>query len=79
MAAKLQAVKNAQEKAKALAAQLDQEIGRAHWINEVVGMGGPRPAYAEMSMRSADASGEPGFATGELQIKSTVQVSFELR
>jgi uncharacterized protein YggE len=80
MEAKLKAVKHARDKASALAKELGQDIGRAHRINEFANQGGPRPAYAEMSVRSADSDGgQAGFATGELQIKASVQVAFELR
>ena len=77
---RIHALKNAKKKAEAMAAALDQSIGRAHLINEHMNQGpsAPRGAYMESSARMMNDQG-PGFAAGELEIRSQVQVSFELR
>lgn len=73
---RIAAVKDARDKAEALAAALGQRVGPAFSIDASAG---DRPAYPGMRMRaaSAEAAG-PGIAVGESEVKSTVTVSFYL-
>lgn len=75
-AARLAAVKDAREKAEALAAALGQRIGPAYSINDVQGRGA-QPRMLEARAMSMDA-GEPGIAVGESEIGHSVVVAFYL-
>lgn len=77
--ARAKAVKAAKEKAAAMAKEIGQSIGKAHYIDEVSEQAIPfyknRMAMAEM----ADSSSEgPSIAPGEMSIKANVRVSFVL-
>ena len=80
--ARLLAIKAAHEKARALAAEIGQSIGKAYTINEVE----PR-SYAAYSSNTVDGfiaggsfSEEPSpIALGQISITARVTVSFELK
>jgi uncharacterized protein YggE len=76
--ARLQAVKAAREKAQAMAAELGQKIGRAHSIVE----NGPpqvvQRSYNALVNEGGDASGEGGFAPGQISVTASVTIHFDL-
>lgn len=80
--ARVAAVKDARERALALAKALGQDIGKAYSITNVVAPHGPTIGYAraaDMAMESAAAPGGPGVATGQLEITERVTAAFHLR
>ena len=78
--ARVKAVRNARDKAQAYAQALGQDIGKATSITESGG-NNPQPPVLKARMMSMDAESSSGetIAPGELAIKTTVQVSFELK
>ena len=75
--ARKKAVLDAKEKAQEYAQALNQEIGKAHMINEMESGNFP-PMYRAMEMKSADAAQEETLAPGEMEITVKVNVSFFL-
>lgn len=77
--ARKKAVENAQMKAKEYASVLNQTIGKAVSISEFRNTVGPQPLYKMAMMESsADASGSQTISLGEMEIRTTVNVSFLL-
>jgi len=75
--ARKKAVEDASEKAKLLAQEAGARIGRVHRISEEIS--GPRPYAPELrAMGAAEASPLPSIAQGEIVVKVTVRVSWEL-
>lgn len=74
------AIKSAKEKAAAMASQIDQEIGKAYYINEDMQPVIPFQRYGAMKSMDMQESGgsEPTIAPGEIEIKGRVTVSFVL-
>jgi len=73
------AVSNAKEKAVEYAGVLNQTVGKAIQINEQGSYSPPMPFYrAEAMAFSADGVGET-LAVGEMEVKATIQVVFELK
>lgn len=77
--ARRRAVINAQEKAREFAQALDQEIGKAHTINEIESGNFPRPMYRALEMQSADSGQQETLAPGEMEIIVKVNVGFILK
>jgi len=76
--ARKKAVANAQMKAKEYASVLNQTVGKAILISEFSSSPGPQPMYKMMAMdASAESSGQT-IALGEIEIRTTVNVSFLL-
>ena len=65
-------------KAKEYASVLNQMVGKAVSISELSNPGGPRPMYKMAMMDSSSGSGEQTIAPGEMEIRTTVNVSFLL-
>ena len=80
MTARTEAVKDARRKAEAMAGALGQSIGSAYRVEDVA-MDRGRVEYMAVSARASEAmeSGRQGIATGELELRHTVTVSFYLR
>lgn len=76
--ARKQAVENAQMKAKEYAAALNQNIGKAVSISEFRNTSGPQPLYRMESMSTSAESGGQSIALGEMEIRTTVNISFLL-
>lgn len=77
--ARKKAVENAQMKAKEYASVLNQTIGKAVSISEFRNTVGPQPVYKMAMMESSsDASGSQTISLGEMEIRTTVNVSFLL-
>lgn len=76
--ARKKAVENAQMKAREYASVLNQSVGKAVSISEFNNSGDPRPMYKTAMMDSSAGGGEQTIALGEMEIKSTVSVSFLL-
>ena len=76
--ARKKAVENAQMKAREYASVLNQSVGKAVSISEFNNSGDPRPMYKTAMMDSSAGGGEQTIALGEMEIKSTVNVSFLL-
>ncbi|KJJ38866.1 SIMPL domain-containing protein [Aequorivita vladivostokensis] len=76
--ARKKAVENAQMKAREYASVLNQSVGKAVSISEFNNSGDPRPMYKTAMMDSSASGGEQTIALGEMEIKSTVNVSFLL-
>jgi len=73
------AVSNAKVKAVEYAGVLNQTVGKAIQINEQGSQAPPMPFYrAEAMAFSADGGGET-LAVGEMEVKATIQVVFELK
>lgn len=76
--ARKKAVANAQMKAKEYAGVLNQTVGKAISISEMNNDGAPRPMYRMSMMEaSADNSGKT-IAPGEMEIRTSVNISFLL-
>jgi len=75
------AVLNAREKAALMAETLGAELGMALRISEQ-GVSVPRPVFqvrGETALAKADASPTPeAYASGEIEVKASVQIVFEL-
>lgn len=77
--ARKKAVENAQMKAKEYAGVLNQTIGKAVSISEFSQNSGPQPMMFKSAMRAADSGeGQQTIAPGEMEIRTTVNVSFLL-
>ncbi|WP_310993040.1 SIMPL domain-containing protein [Aequorivita marina] len=76
--ARKKAIENAQLKAKEYASALNQTIGKAVSISEFSSSPGPRPMYRMAAMSDSSGSGDQSIALGEMEIKTTVNVSFLL-
>ncbi|MRT17828.1 DUF541 domain-containing protein [Vitellibacter sp. q18] len=76
--ARKKAVLNAQMKANEYASALNQSVGKAVSISELTNNGGPRPMYKMAMMDASAESGSQTIALGEMEIKTTVNVSFLL-
>lgn len=76
--ARKKAVENAHMKAKEYASALNQTVGKAISISEFRNSVGPRPEYKMMTMDSAEAGGGQTIAPGEMEIRTTINVSFLL-
>ncbi|WP_347374565.1 SIMPL domain-containing protein [Aequorivita sp. Q41] len=76
--ARKKAVENAQLKAKEYTSVLNQTIGKAVSISEFSSSAGPQPMYKMAMMDSSSGGGEQTIALGEIEIKTTVTVSFLL-
>ena len=77
--ARKKAVENAQMKAKEYASVLNQSVGKAISVSEFNISGGPQPMmYKSAMMDSSSGSGQQTISLGEMEIKTTVNVSFLL-
>ncbi|ETN95439.1 SIMPL domain-containing protein [Zhouia amylolytica] len=77
--ARIKAILNAKQKAGEYAGAIDQEIGKATHISETTASVPPRPMFKMMAADTIESGGaEQTIATGELEIKVTVNVAFEL-
>lgn len=76
--ARKKAVENAQMKAKEYASVLNQTVGKAVSISEFNNSGGPQPMYKMAMMDSSSGGGDQTIALGEIEIRTTVNVSFLL-
>lgn len=76
--ARKKAIENAQLKAKEYASVLNQTIGKAISISEFRNTQDPRPMYKMAAMSDSSGSGDQSIAPGEMEIKTTVNVSFLL-
>lgn len=76
--ARKKAVENAQMKAKEYASVLNQTVGKAVSISEFKNNGGPQPMYKMAMMDASSGSGDQTIALGEMEIRTTVNVSFLL-
>src|SRR5690606_35406101 len=74
--ARKKAVENAQMKAKEYASVLNQTVGKAVSISEFNNSVGPQPMYKMAMSDSYSGSGDQTLALGEMEIKTTVNVSF---
>ena len=74
------AIKSAKEKASAMAAQIDQSIGKAYYINEDMQPVIPFQRYGAMKAMDMQesAANDPTIAPGEIEIIGRVTVSFVL-
>ena len=77
--ARIEAIKNAKEKATAYASALGQTIGKAVQISEQ-GTSSPQPPMykARMMSMEMDSAGGETIAPGELVITTKIAVSFKL-
>lgn len=75
--ARKNAVENAQMKAKEYVSVLNQTIGKAVSISEFNSSVGPQPMY-KMAMDSSEGGTGQTIALGEMEIRTTVNVSFLL-
>ncbi len=78
--ARKKAVENAKMKATEYVSVLNQNVGKAVSISEFRNSGEPRPMY-KMAMAEMDSSGSQSqsIALGEMEIQTTVNVSFLLQ
>jgi uncharacterized protein len=76
--ARLQAIGDAKDKAARLAAALGQELGRPHAIQENAPVEWNGPVMM-MASRGDAAYSKPTIALGQIPVKSSVSVSFELK
>ena len=76
--ARKKAIENAQMKAKEYASALKQSIGKAVMVSEFQNNSSPRPMYKMAMMDSASSDGGQSIALGEIEIQTTVNVSFLL-
>lgn len=77
--ARKKAIENAQMKAQEYASVLKQTVGRAILISEFgQNHPGPRPMYKMMAMDAVAESTGQSIAPGEMEIRTTVNVSFLL-
>ncbi|PHR13041.1 MAG: SIMPL domain-containing protein [Aequorivita sp.] len=76
--ARKKAVENAQMKAKEYASVLSQTVGKAVSISEYNNSYGPQPMYKMAMMDSSSNGGDQTIALGEIEIRTTVNVSFLL-
>ncbi len=78
--ARKKAMENALMKAKEYAGVLNQNVGKAILISEFSSQNGPQPRFKQMMMSSsADGSMESeSISLGEMEIRTTINVSFLL-
>ena len=76
--ARKKAVENAKMKAQEYVSVLNQTVGKAVSISEFSNSGGPQPMYKMAMMDSSSGGGDQTIALGEMEIKTTVNVSFLL-
>lgn len=76
--ARKKAIENAQMKAKEYASALNQSIGKAVLVSEFRNVSDPRPMYKMAMMDSTSSEGGQSIALGEMEIRTTVNVSFLL-
>ena len=76
--ARKKAVENAKMKAQEYVSVLNQTVGKAVSISEFNNSGGPQPMYKMAMMDSSSGGGGQTIALGEMEIKTTVNVSFLL-
>lgn len=70
------AVRNAREKAEFLAAQLNQEVGKAIYISDRIQSAGPTPVYFRDALK---VESQAVIAPGELKVSAEVNVTFQLK
>lgn len=75
--ARKKAVANAKMKAEEYASVLNQTVGKALSISEFRDSNGPQPLYRAMAMDSSSGEGQT-IAPGEMEIRTTVNISFLL-
>jgi uncharacterized protein YggE len=75
--ARKKAIANAKMKAVEYASVLNQSVGKAVSISEFRDSNGPQPMYRAMAMESS-SDGRQTIAPGEMEIRTTVNVSFLL-
>ncbi len=75
--ARKKAIENAKMKAKEYVSVLNQTIGKAVSISEFNNSVGPQPMY-KMAMDSSGGGAEQTIALGEMEIRTSVNVSFLL-
>jgi len=76
--ARKKAVENAKMKAQEYVSVLNQTVGKAVSISEFSNSGGPQPMYKMAMMDSSSGGGDQTIALGEMEIQTTVNVSFLL-
>jgi hypothetical protein len=77
--ARKKAVENAQMKAKEYASVLNQSVGKAVSISEFTNNASPRPMMYKSAMMADEGSGsQQTISPGEMEIKTTVNISFLL-
>ena len=76
--ARKKAVENAQMKAKEYVSVLNQTVGKAVSISEFQNSVGPQPMYKMAMMDSSSGNGDQTISLGEMEIRTTVNVSFLL-
>lgn len=76
--ARKKAVENAQMKAKEYVSVLNQTVGKAVSISEFQNSVGPQPMYKMEMMDSSAGGGDQTISLGEMEIRTTVNVSFLL-
>ena len=76
--ARIKAVQNAKMKATEYAGALNQTIGKAALISEYRNTIGPQPMYKSAMMSDESGSGQQTIAPGEMEIHTTINVSFYL-
>lgn len=76
--ARKKAVENAKMKAEEYTSVLNQTVGKAVSISELNNSGGPQPMYKSAMMDSSSGNGDQTIAVGEMEIRTTVNVSFLL-
>lgn len=76
--ARKKAIENAQMKAKEYVSVLNQTVGKAVSISEFQNSVGPQPMYKMAMMDSSVGGGEQTISLGEMEIRTSVNVSFLL-
>ncbi len=76
--ARKKAIENAQMKAKEYTSVLNQTVGKAISISEFNRSSGPQPMYKMAMMDASTGGGDQTIALGEMEIRTTVNVSFLL-
>jgi uncharacterized protein YggE len=76
--ARKKAVENAQMKAKEYASVLNQTVGKAVSISEFGNSDRPQPMYKMAMMDSSSGGSEQTISLGEMEIRTSVNVSFLL-
>ncbi|GEQ87227.1 SIMPL domain-containing protein [Patiriisocius marinistellae] len=76
--ARKNAVINAKMKANDYAGVLQQSVGKAIQISEFQQSSSPKPMYRAMAMDGEMAGGQQTISPGEMEIKVSVNISFEL-
>ncbi len=76
--ARKEAVENAQMKAREYASVLNQTVGKAISISEFRNSAGPQPMMYKMARDSSSGGQDQTIALGEMEIRTTVNVSFLL-